>query len=826
MKQTRRNILKLSLLAAGMLSSGLALAAAELDPVLSDMLDSALPGDRLEVVISYAQSSPVRADQLATLSQLGIDQALSMQSLPIAGALATPGQIQALAARDDVASIYFNAPLQYMNLDSRRISGAARAVDNPGDFGRVLPFSGMGVTVVVNDSGIDATHMDLSYGSHVVENAQGLTNLRAVSGALPVTYVEGQLNTDLGSGHGTHCAGTVGGTGERSAGEQRGVAPGADLVGYGSGGVLLILDAVGGIDYAVTNQFRFRSPIRITSNSWGSSGTFAPLNPVNIATYEAFKRGIVSVFAAGNDGPGEDTHNPYAQAPWVISVGAGDKQGRLAGFSSRGKRGESGNFTMPDGREWTYINEPSIVATGVDVISTRAVTGSLPLLATPEDVEALPPAQLPFYTLMSGTSMATPHVAGIAALVLEANPNLGPLQLKDLLQRTASNMSGRESWEVGAGHVDAYAALVEAAGLRGDFGDTVNASRSFHANALLQPGANQPFSVDFSPVGPTGEMQFEVGEQSAWVSARATIGSNTLALVLIDPDGVRYGSSIALPLLGSTVVTSAPAKPGTWKVTVRGIGSVSGVALDPAGATNGYAAPGTVNGTISLLDSAGFTGMGDVANHQARGAIEFAVSRRLVDGHSDRMFRPDSVLRRSELADYLSMGSSLRQRLPNNGGASYSDVSLSHPAYAFVEAATATGGALRDLQQSQGGLIQPINGSFKPNSAVTRLDLAYALVQSLALQADAQSFSGDLTAFYDGQRVPVLDASSIPADLRGHVQLALDAGVINARFALKQGPFDLQPTLVAYFDPGLAVTRAGYAVAAGRFLSQFEQDIP
>lgn len=826
MKLSRRNALKISLLAAGLLSSGLALAAAEIDPVLSGMLDAALPGDRLEVVISYAQSTPVSADQLAALTQLGIDQALGMQSLPIAGALATPDQVQALAARDDVASIYFNAPLQYMNLDSRRISGAARAVDNPGDFGRVLPFSGRGVTVLVNDSGVDATHMDLSYGNHVVENVQGLTNLRAVSGALPVTYVEGQLNTDLGSGHGTHCAGTVGGTGERSAGEQRGVAPGADLVGYGSGAVLLILDAVGGIDYAVTNQFRFRSPIRITSNSWGSSGSFEPLNPVNIATYEAYKRGIVSVFAAGNDGPGEDTHNPYAQAPWVISVGAGDKQGRLAEFSSRGKRGETGSFTMPDGREWTYVNQPTIVATGVDVISTRALSGSLPVLATPQDVEMIPADQLSFYTVMSGTSMATPHVAGIAALVLEANPDLGPLQLKDLLQRTASNMSGRDSWEAGAGHVDAYAALIEAAGLRGDFGETVNANRSFHANALLQPGGSQPFSVDFSPVGPTGEMQFEVGEQSAWVSARATIDSNTLALVLIDPDGVRYGSSIALPLLGSTVVTSAPAKPGTWTVTVRGIGSVSGVALDPAGATNGYAAPGTVQGTISLLDSAGFTGMNDVANHPARGAIEFAVSRRLVDGYSDRMFRPDANLRRSELADYLSMGISLRQRLPGNGGASFADVSLSHPAYAFVEAATATGGALRDLQQSQHGVIRPINGSFKPNADVTRLDLAYALVQSLALQAEAQSFDGDLTAFFDGQRVPVLDASSIPASLRGYVQLALDVGVINARFALQQGPFDLQPTLVAYFDPGLSVTRAAYAVAAGRYLTQFSQDIP
>src|SRR5690606_8166435 len=109
--------------------------------------------------------------------------------------------------------------------------------------------------------------------------------------------------------------------------------------------------------------------IRIISNSWGSSGPFDPTDPVSIASYEAYKRGIVTVFAAGNSGPGEDTHNPYAQAPWVISVGAARKDGSLEPFSSRGKRFESASFTMPDGREWTYANEPTIVATGVDVIS-------------------------------------------------------------------------------------------------------------------------------------------------------------------------------------------------------------------------------------------------------------------------------------------------------------------------------------------------------------------------------------------------------------------------------------------------------------------------
>ena len=115
-----------------------------------------------------------------------------------------------------------------------------------------------------------------------------------------------------------------------------------------------------------------------------------------------------------------------------------------------------------------------------------------------------------------------------------------------------------------------------------------------------------------------------------------------------------------------------------------------------------------------------------------------------------------------------------------------------------------------------------LNGAFRPNDNVTRVSLAYSLVQSLALQSEARAFSGTLTAFYQGQRIPVDDAATIPAGLRGYVQLALDQGLINARFTVTQGPFDLQPTLHAYFDPNKLVTRAAYAVAAGRFLADYQ----
>ncbi|MBA3486820.1 MAG: S8 family serine peptidase [Lysobacter sp.] len=815
-----RRSYRLCAIAIGLLFSGVALADAQLDPQLLDLMSAAQADEHLQVVVSYAQSKPVSATQVAALKALGIDTGVTMRTLPIVGALATPAEIRALAARSDVASIYWNAPLQYANKEARELSGAARTVQNPGDYGRAIPFSGAGVAVLVNDSGVDATHMDLQFGNHVVQNTQGATNLAAWSSLLPITYVENVPNTDWGSGHGTHVAGTIGGTGARSNGRYRGVAPGADLVGYGSGAVLLILDAVGGLDYAATNQFSYDSPIRVTSNSWGTSGKFDPMDPVNISTYELYKRGIVSVFAAGNDGPGENTHNPYAQAPWVISVGASEKDAVLTGFSSRGNRGEMESFTMPDGKSWTYINEPTIVAPGVDIVSTRTVGGTLHLLA---DDSTLDPAHQPFYSHMSGTSMATPHVSGIIALMLEANPNLTPAQIRDILERTATNMTGRIYWEAGAGHVNAYAALAAAAGIRSDYGATVNSLREFNSNALLLPGGPAvPFSIFFSPVGTVQDHVFTVDNGTAWVAARATVDANTVALVLTDPDGVRYGSSIALPLIGDTITTGAPGKAGTWKLTVRGIGSVSGTALDPAGVTNGYAAPGTVSGEITFLRSGGFTGLGDIAGHPASEAIKFAVANRLVDGYSDKQFRPDQKLKRIELAEYLLMGASVRQSLPLNHRSSFSDLSVGHAGYAFAESAVARGGPLRDLSQSHAGVMGTLDGAFRPTDRVSRVSLAYSLVQSLALQDEALAFEGPLTAFYDGRRIPVEDAASIPASLRGYVQLALDHGLINARFALTQGPFDLAPELHAYFDPSVAVTRAGFAVAAGRYKAHYQ----
>jgi serine protease AprX len=823
MNRRRSVLVRLSAIALGMLASGLALADARIDPKLAAQMADAAATDELQVVVSFRQSTPVSTSQRLAMASLGITRGITMRKLPIAGALATKAEIAALAKRSDVASIYWNAPIEYYNLESRQISGAKRTTDNPGHFNRAIPFSGAGVSVVVNDSGIDGTHDDLKFGNHVVQNTLGTTNLHAVDAMLPITYTEGVPNTDLGSGHGTHCAGTIGGTGARSGGLYRGVAPGAKLVGYGSGAVIFVLDAVGGLDYAALNQFSYGAPIRVVSNSWGSSGDFDPLDPVSISTYELYKRGIVSVFAAGNDGAGEDTHNPYAQAPWVISVAAGEKDGVLTSFSSRGKFGQTGTFQTLDGKTWRYWNEPTITATGVDVVSTRTLTGVLPPLAADYDAEFLAPEHLPFYTHMSGTSMATPHVSGIIALMLEANPDLTPAQVKDILERTATNMTARASWEVGAGHVNAYAAVAEAAGLRSDWGGTVNSLNTYNANALLKAGPSQDFSIDFAPVGTVENHVFEVTADTALVTATANVGDNTVALVLIDPDGVQYGSAISLPEIGARISTSAPGKAGTWKLTVRGIGFVSGNDVDPANVTNGYGAPGTVSGKLSFLISNGYSGLADISTHPAKQAIQFAVANRLMDGHADGRFRPEGILKRIEMAQYLVMGGNVRQSLPLNGTPSFNDVLTGTDAYYWAEAAAAKGGSLRDLAFTSGPVMGLTSGKFLPTAQVTRQSAAYSLVQAMGLEKQAKAFTGPVTAFYLGARIPVEDAATIHPALRGYVQYALDVGLLNAKFTLTQGPYDLQPVVHAWFEPTKGVTRAQFAVAMGRYQAAYRE---
>jgi serine protease AprX len=294
-----------------------------------------------------------------------------------------------------------------------------------------------------------------------VQNVEAAANLNAFEPTLlPITYVENVPNTDSTGGHGTHVAGIVGGTGALSNGKHEGVAPGANLIGYGSGAGLFLLDTLGGFDYTLTHQTQYG--IRVITNSWGTTSDvatdFDPNDPINVATKRLYDRGVVVVFSAGNSGPNAGTiTGNYKKAPWVIAVAAGDKQRGLAGFSSRGRAGVGGTVTV-DGQTFTWYDQPSVTAPGVKIISTRVVS-PVGVLGTPDDVKLIEPAYIPFYTTLSGTSMAAPHVAGIVALMLEANPQLTPAQVKKIIMDTATDMPGYQTFEVGEGYVDAYASV-------------------------------------------------------------------------------------------------------------------------------------------------------------------------------------------------------------------------------------------------------------------------------------------------------------------------------------------------------------------------------
>ena len=805
---------------AVVLLSASADAQTPLSASLQDALASASRTDRLEVIVTFEGEGRLTQTQRNQLANIGVG-GVTMESLPIAGVLATPTQIGRLTRMRGVRSLWLNEALEYENDYSTQITGVDRLRTDPALRTALgLPFSGRGIGVLVNDSGVDGTHPDIQFPNHVVQNVAAQTNLASVDGELlPVTYTENVPNTDIAGGHGTHVAGIIGATGAQSGGLYEGVAPGADIIGYGSGAGLFILDTIGGFDYALTHQIQYN--IRVISNSFGSTGDvgtpFDPNHPTNVATKALADRGVVVVFSAGNSGPGESTiTGNFKKAPWVVMVGAGDRLGALASFSSRGLANTGGTVEV-DGVTYEWFDRPTVVGPGVDVISTRASLG------TNEPATEINPAHAPFYTSLSGTSMSCPHVSGIVALMLEADPTLDVYDVRRILETTATNMPGREGWEGGAGYVNAYGAVAHVLGLPAGRRSTLNAFASFNANALLLAGPSFPVSVFFVPAGEPETVSFEVGADVAIVKARAEIPDNTVAIVLTDPAGNRYGSGISLPVLGEIAAVSAPGMAGTWTYSVSGIGGISGQNVDPLGVTNGIAVPGTVTATISLVTTGGFVGIDDIDGHPARAFVEAAVLDRLADGVSARNFRPDGWLNRGALAQYLVMGAGVRQPVPSDVPA-FSDADSDLRPYA--EAVLAHGGALKDREGVAPGLMRLQRGGIKAGWGVRHDELAYSVVAALGLHAVASDYTGDVFATFDGERIRLSDSDAIPADLRGYVQLALDAGLLSARFSVEQGPFDLEPTITATFVPTRLVTRAEYAVAAVRLFDLYDAADP
>jgi subtilisin family serine protease len=275
-------------------------------------------------------------------------------------------------------------------------------------------YDGTGTKVAILDTGIDPDHPDVAGR---VKKAQNFTD-----DADAVDH----------HGHGTHVASTIAGSGAASGGKYKGVAPGADLyIGKvlntaGSGSESGV---IAGMEWAVAQG------ADVVSMSLGSAAGSDGTDPISQAVDELTESsGTLFVIAAGNTGPGKGTVGSPGAAKDALTVGAVNKQDQLANFSSRGPL------------QGTFAVKPEITAPGVGIVAARAAGTSM---GTPVDAN---------YTAASGTSMATPHVSGAAAILVQRHPDWTTDRLKQVLVSTAKQ-GPYNAYQGGGGRVDVPKAI-------------------------------------------------------------------------------------------------------------------------------------------------------------------------------------------------------------------------------------------------------------------------------------------------------------------------------------------------------------------------------
>jgi len=378
--------------------------------VVNDYLEEVManwaPGTDIEVLVRFAGTPSVY--DLGHLRQAGLTPLHTFHVVPAVYARGTVDAVWEASGDPRVQWIEWNRPLQYFQENSTYAVNATRAWNALiEDQSLQYPdINGRGVTVVVVDSGVDAGHPDLDYKGKTIMNLKSDSNLG---------WYELE-NADTSSGHGTHVAGTVAGNGDASAGARKGVAPGANLIGLSTGEAVAIINALGALEWVYDHSRPGNNPynIRCATNSWGTAGApYDPNDAIAIATEKlTYENNVVVTFAAGNAGTNDHdgstlSTNPYSNTPAAISVAAYTRDGTgVSTFSSRGLK--------TDNASW-----PDIGAPGVKIESTRA---RLTLITAEVCISG--GDCNPYYMAISGTSMATPHVAGEVALLFQAAPSL------------------------------------------------------------------------------------------------------------------------------------------------------------------------------------------------------------------------------------------------------------------------------------------------------------------------------------------------------------------------------------------------------------------
>ena len=405
-------------------------------------------------------------------------------------------------------------------------------------------YTGAGVTMAIIDTGIDANHSGLddldddnsTNDTKVIAFYDAINNPGARNGSEIFPYDD--------NGHGTHCAGITAGTGAPTF-QHVGVAPHANLVvvkvlsGSVSGSFAQVM---AGMEWTVEKRHEFN--IRAASMSLGGPGpiewTSAEEESVNRMANEMMRSGVALFIAAGNSA-GSATIGTPGSAEDVITVGALDKDTAIAVYSSQGPT-EEGRI------------KPNLAFVGSSVNAPDANTGD-------------------GYVALSGTSMATPGAAGVGVLMFQANPDLSPFDIRNIMQETSTYRQchymfanepcaedlipkNRQNNVYGHGHVNAQPAVEEAANYHYELSLALNVTLASEYNLDNRVYINQGDSVSFNLEGGVQRVQWRTWDmRDNWMDlADFSVGDETFEVthgLLVDrlrflPNNTVEGDQVIL----------------------------------------------------------------------------------------------------------------------------------------------------------------------------------------------------------------------------------------------------------------------------------------
>lgn len=270
--------------------------------------------------------------------------------------------------------------------------------------------TGKGVGVCVIDSGI-YNHED--FGDKVV----AWKDFSPLNADAPADLL----------GHGTIITGLIAGDGKASDGKIQGVAPDVDII---SARASSVSESILALQWAIENKDKYN--IKVVNISMGAPSSSVTLDPWAQAASKAVEAGLTVVVAAGNDGPKRGTVTSPGTSPDVITVGTIDDRGTV-GLNDDIIDTKSGRGPTKEG-----INKPDIWAPGVNISSTSSPAA---IVSGDSKFEGK-------YTVRSGSSLSTPIVSGVCALLLQANPMISPEEIKSLLRETANNVLDPENSDI------------------------------------------------------------------------------------------------------------------------------------------------------------------------------------------------------------------------------------------------------------------------------------------------------------------------------------------------------------------------------------------